>query len=138
MIVLDESIYDERLATSILRWYPGTVTSIVKLRPSTLVKDEAIPMLLRRVSQPTFLTINVDDFWLKVAAQPSYCIVAVPLRQHESLFAADWLRRCLRLPQFRTKASRMGKVILLRPTHIEYYESNRQIIELEWSESASQ
>lgn len=132
MIVLDESIYDERLAESISHWYSGTVVSILALRPATLIKDEAIPMLLRRAIQPTFLTINVTDFWQVMASNGGYCIIAIPITQGDSLLAGDWLRRCLRMAEFSSKANRMGKVILLRPSHIEYYSRDRKVFRLDW------
>lgn len=132
MIVLDENIDRSRLIDQISLWYPGQVVSINTLRPRTLVKDDAIPMLLRLAQQPTFLTINVDDFWLKAEAKPNYCIVALPIRQEEFLSTNDWLRRCLRMPEFSSKANRMGKVILLRPSHVEYYERDRKIFRLDW------
>ena len=51
------------LQAFIARWYRGTVTDITQLRPYTVMLDEAIPMLLRTVSRPTFVTINIADFW---------------------------------------------------------------------------
>lgn len=132
MIVLDESIYDHRLAHKIGHWYRGRVISVVSLRMNTLVKDEAIPMLLREVDRPTFLTINISDFWRKVLPNLNYCIVAADLRQEDSLEAGGLLRRCLSLPEFRTKGNRMGKVILLRSTHLEYYSLDRRIRRLDY------
>ena len=110
----------------------GGLVVTVSLRMNTLVKDEAIPMLLRAVVRPTFLTINISDFWRKVLPHPNYCIVAANLRQEDSLEASDLLRRCLSLPEFRTKGSRMGKVILLRSTYLEYYSLDRKIMRLDY------
>ena len=44
----------------------------------------------------------------------------------------DLLRRVLRLPAFRTKSIRMGKVIHVMPTYIESYAADRQIHRLVW------
>lgn len=132
MIVLDENVYDPQLAARINAWYRGQVIFINSLRPSTLVKDDSIPTLLLQVSQPTFVTINVDDFWLETPAHPRFCIVAATLQQRDWLEVADWLRRCMRLTLFHTKAGRMGKVILLRPSRIEYYSLNRQVMHSPW------
>jgi hypothetical protein len=132
MIVLDESIYDHRLARSIAHWYPGQVISVIALRANTLVKDEAIPMLLQAVAQPTFVTINISVFWKILPPHTGYCIIAADLRQEDSLEVGDLLRRCLRLSEFRTKNNRMGKVILLRPKHLEYYSLERRIIRQEF------
>jgi hypothetical protein len=42
------------------------------------------------------------------------------------------LRRLFRLPDFKTKASRMGKIIRLTRNGIEYYERDRRIHSLPW------
>jgi hypothetical protein len=66
MIVLDEQLLGHSLERDIAQWYRGTVQFITDLRPHTIVKDEAIPALLRQQSQPTFVTINERDFWWRV------------------------------------------------------------------------
>lgn len=58
MIVLDEELQGLGLERAISSWYRGTVLLIKALRPGTVIKDEAIPALLRQVRQPTFVTIN--------------------------------------------------------------------------------
>jgi len=79
MIVLDEQLLGRDLEQDIARWYRGPVQFIIDLRPHSVSKDEAIPDLLRRQSQPTFVTINERDFWRRVAADRRYCIVCFPL-----------------------------------------------------------
>ena len=64
MIVLDEHLQDVGIATGFERWYPGQVRSITALRPGSVIKDEAIPDLLRQLRQPTFVTVNVSE-WAK-------------------------------------------------------------------------
>jgi len=66
MIVLDEQLLGRDLDSEIARWYPSNVRFIIDLRPGTVIKDDAIPALLREQSLPTFVTINVRDFWRKV------------------------------------------------------------------------
>jgi hypothetical protein len=68
MIVLDENVHQQSIMDAVATWYRGRVVSITALRPSTIVKDEAIPPILRRVKQPTFVTTNVLDFWGRVSA----------------------------------------------------------------------
>ncbi|MEZ4707150.1 MAG: hypothetical protein R3A44_08095 [Caldilineaceae bacterium] len=133
MIVVDESIQDPLITEAIATWYRGQVLSVRNLRPGTLVKDDAIPPLLRTAAQPTFVTINVDDFWRKVEADRRYCIVAIVIEQHEALKVPLELRRVLSIPELRTKANRMGKVLRVRPTGIEYYMRDRQVHFLPWS-----
>jgi hypothetical protein len=61
MIVLDEHLQGLELEDAIARWYRGTVVIVKTLRPGTVIKDDAIPTLLRRLKQPTFVTINYAD-----------------------------------------------------------------------------
>jgi len=63
MIVLDENLHDRRIIQAIAIWYSGQVVSVTTLRPRSIIKDDAIPILLRRTTLPTFITINVADFW---------------------------------------------------------------------------
>lgn len=59
MIVLDENILGEIVVDGLKAWYKGKVVSINKLRADTVVKDDAVPAILRTVKQPTFLTTNI-------------------------------------------------------------------------------
>jgi hypothetical protein len=128
MIVLDEQLLGRGLERDIAQWYRGTVQFITDLRPHTIIKDEAIPVLLRRQAQPTFVTINERDFWRKVATDQRYCIVCFVLsdaRAHEIPLA---LRVLLRRPELRTKAQRMGKIMRVTNNDLSYYTfSDRQV-----------
>ena len=132
MIVIDENLHDQRIIEAISAWYPGQVVSVVTLRPGTVIKDEAIPALLLEAVQPTFVTINVTDFWKKVRPHSGYCIIAVALPKRRAREVPDLLRRFFRLPAFETKALRMGKIIRLAPNRIRYYESDRRVQSLPW------
>jgi hypothetical protein len=61
MIVLDENIARQSVLAG-LQWYEGKVVSIKTLRPNTVIKDEAIPSLLSKQKQPTFVTTDVSGF----------------------------------------------------------------------------
>lgn len=50
MIILDEELQGLELEEAIARWYRGSVIIVKKLRPGTVIKDEAIPVLLRQVN----------------------------------------------------------------------------------------
>ena len=132
MIVLDENLKDNILLDAIATWYPGTVTHIKSFRPYTVIKDDAIPGLLLTASQPTFVTVNADDFWRKVNAHQGYCIVAFELPQHKADELPEMLRRLLKMPEFKSKAVRMGKVLQIRENRIRYYEQDRQVHVLSW------
>jgi hypothetical protein len=62
MIVLDEQLLGRDIELEIAKWYRGAVQFIMDLRPNTVIKDDAIPELLRQQSQSTFVTINEKDF----------------------------------------------------------------------------
>lgn len=73
MIVLDEQLLGRNIEEQIARWYQGAICFITDLRPNTVIKDDAIPKLLQQENQPTFVTINEQDFWRKTA--PSVSII---------------------------------------------------------------
>jgi len=74
--------------------------------------DANIIPLLRNQKRATFFTRD-RDFWDARLSDSNYCIVWLDI---QAMRAADYIRRFLRHPQFRTAAMRMGKVIQVRPT----------------------
>lgn len=132
MLIIDENLHDQRIMVALSTWYPGQVVSVVTLRPGTVIKDEAIPGLLLTATQPTFITINIDDFWRKAQPHRAYCIVTLALPKERAQQVPLFLRRFFRLAAFRTKALRMGKVIRLSQDRIEYYESGWHLQSLQW------
>ena len=128
MILLDENVHQQRIMASIAAWYRGQVRSLTTLRPNTLIKDEAIPTVLRSVRQPTFVTTNVGDFWRRIPAHSRYSVVCVALPNERLHELPPLLRRLLRLPEFNTKARRMGKVIRVSPSQLQYYEQQGEDI----------
>ena len=134
MIVLDEGIYDPDIARRIAVWYPGRVVSVTALRPRTVVKDDAVALLLRTAQQPTFITINVSDFGRVIDCSIAYAIICIDLPIRQASEIPDWLRRCLQSNMFKTKVARMGKIICLRPSRIDYYGSDGRIASLAWTE----
>ncbi|MCC7161267.1 MAG: hypothetical protein IT331_02140 [Anaerolineae bacterium] len=131
MIVLDENLQDRRIRDAIAQWYQGQVVSIRELRPGTVIKDDAIPSLLQRADQATFITINADDFWLRVQPSQRFCILVFDLPKERSLEIPQLARAVLQNDLLKSKAARMGKIIRWSPTLIEYYESNRRIQQME-------
>jgi hypothetical protein len=128
MIVLDEQLLGRGLERDIAQWYRGTVQFITDLRPHTIIKDEAMPVWLRRQAQPTFVTINERDFWRKVATDQRYCIVCFVLSDARAREIPLVLRALLRRPELRTKAQRMGKIMRVTNNDLSYYTfSNRQV-----------
>lgn len=121
MIVLDEQLLGRGIETTIAQWYPGSVRFIIDLRPGTVIKDEAIPMLLEHESEPTFVTINETDFWKRVAISEHFCVVCVSLTDARVAEIPGLLQRLLRHPDFRTKAGRMGRVVRVTGAGASYY-----------------
>lgn len=124
MIVLDEQLGSSRIIAGIERWYFGSVITLNELRPGSRVLDDAAPTLLRKVKQPTFVTINHKDFWRVIPASPAYCVVCLKLTSDRSLETPTLLRAVLSLPEFKTKRDRMGIVILAGPRSLQTYRAD--------------
>lgn len=121
MIVLDDQISNRFSASRIERWYPGAVVSIRASRPHGQILDPEIPALLRKLRQPTFVTINYRDFFNRQFLHADYCLACFKLEQQEQDRLPDLLRGILRLPDYRTKARRMGKIISWTESGITHF-----------------
>ena len=126
MIVLDEQLLGRQLEIEIAKWYRGRIQFIHELRPHTVVKDDAIPDLLRQQSQPTFVTINEKDFWRKVAITPHFCMVCFTLPDLRVGEIPPLLRSLLQHTEFKTKAKRMGKVIRVSEKEVSCYTAEER------------
>lgn len=133
MIVLDEQLKGRRrLDTQIGRWYHGPVIFVTELRPNTVIKDEAIPVLLRQANLPTFITINETDFWRKFPADERFCLICFALSDAKADEIPQRLRQLLQMPEFASKANRMGKVIRVTNHQITFYTTgSRQLITIQ-------
>jgi hypothetical protein len=130
MIILDEELQGLGLEAAIARWYRGAVLIVTQLRPGTVIKDDGIPGLLRRVKQPTFVTINYPDFWRRVPADASFCVVCLKLAADRHAEISDLLHRVFRSAEFRTKSVRMGKVVSVSRRVIQYYCTSDKLIHI--------
>lgn len=128
MIILDEQLLKQSIRVAIAKWYRGSVRVVPDLRPQTVIKDDAIPDLLRRENQPTFVTINEKDFWKKVPIDSLFCVVCFPLPYTRVDEIPQALRALFRHPEFKTKAARMGKVIRVSQKGIAYYNFDERKI----------
>jgi hypothetical protein len=124
MIVLDEQLQGPRIKNAISQWYPGKIVSVIELRPGTVIKDDAIPALLSQESDPTFVTINESDFWLKVPISYRFCVVCIALPDFRMKEVPELLRRLLRHSDYQSKAQRMGTVFRLSATEALFYSVN--------------
>lgn len=133
MIVLDEQLLSYGLRQHVVQWYRGTVIDITQLRPETVIHDEAIPMLLRAARRPTFVTINVADFWQRVAPEARFCIVCVAVPHTRALEVSILVRRLFAFTLFRTQNQRLGKMIRVSQRQVQYYTTaDRTIQRLDW------
>jgi len=82
--------------------------------------DDNIVVLLHRLKQPTLLTRD-EDFFRRKLCHSGYCLVFLDARPAES---AEFIRRVLRHPQFRTKAQRMGTVARAHHDGIHFWRRN--------------
>lgn len=130
MIVLDEELQGLGLEEAISRWYGGSVILIKALRPGTVIKDEAIPSLLRQAKQPTFVTINHSDFWRRAKADKSYCIICFKLTSDQADLIPSQLRQLFKLAEFKTKRARMGNVVLISLRGVQCYRPSEKIIHI--------
>ncbi|NUO78839.1 hypothetical protein HUU05_02085 [candidate division KSB1 bacterium] len=133
MIVLDENIFGRIVVKGLTTWYKGQLTSINELRVNTVVKDDAVPVILRTVKQPTFITTNVSDYWRKMPAHKAYCMICFELTNEQVVEIPRLLRAVLGFKEFKTKSVRMGKIVRVRRHRIDYYEiGSNQTSTLNW------
>lgn len=132
MIVLDENLRLKRLQRQISGWYRGSVVTILDLTPLTVVKDDLVARILLTAKSPTFVTINVNHFWKRIEPNDAYCIVCFATEQDDVATLSAPLRNLFSLPNFATKSQRMGKVIRVKPSYIDYYEKRKTIKRIEY------
>jgi hypothetical protein len=91
------------------------------LRSASLVckdRNEIIP-LLHALRHPTFFTRDHDFYnpWLR---HHGYCLVYLDVRPAQT---AQFIRRFLRHPMFRTQAQRLGKIVRLHQGGITIWQA---------------
>lgn len=122
MIVLDEQI-SRRSVREGFSWYVGQVAFLRECRPTGVIKDDLVPVILRKLRQPTFVTINVVHFWRRLEADRRYCLLCLPLA-HERVWAVpELVRRLFQRDGLRTKAARCGTVVLAHPKGARCYDT---------------
>ena len=128
---MSQFILDEQLAASdVLVPLQETlkVRRLTDLRPKEQILDDRVPEILLALKGPTFITID-QDFWDRYLCHPGYCILYFYLRDQDQDRLPELLRALLRLPEFRTRASRLGKVVRVRAARIDFWQ--HQVPELQ-------
>ena len=118
-IIIDEQLTYRLVVEPIRTWI--TVRRIKELRPRQIIKDDRVLQILCRLKQPTFVTIDAG-FYDKRKRDKRYCILYFALTTRQQGQIPNLLRRLLRLPEFRTKAARMGKMAQVKQTTVTYWQ----------------
>lgn len=116
--ILDDQLAAPVIVPALARW--TRVQRLRDLRPHEVIKDDRVPMLLRSLRQPTFVTIDVG-FWNRRYCDRRYGVIFFPLRDVEQHRLPELLRRLVRLPEFRTRRARMGVVARVSAASIAYW-----------------
>jgi hypothetical protein len=96
--------------------------------------DDRVPEILRTLRTPTFISIDAG-FWDHAWRDRRCCILSFALRADEQWEIADLLRRLIRLPEFRTRAARMGKVARVSREGVRRWQVGDEVEHaLPWSE----
>ena len=130
-LVLDDQLDVQIILPELSPWI--TAVRLQSLRPGELVLDDRVPEILRTLKTPTFVTID-RGFWKRSLCNPGYCILCFELRSEDQRLLPGLLRRLFRLPEFRTRAARMGKVARVEQTAVTYWEAGKKAV-LELAES---
>jgi hypothetical protein len=105
MLLLDENILHRQ--QQLLRNWRVPVRQIGKELGYLGMPDEAILALLTQLRHPTFFTRDLD-FYRRSLCHQRYCLVHLDVTPDE---VAQYIRRFLRHPEYRTQAQRMGLVL---------------------------
>jgi hypothetical protein len=118
-ILVDEHLSRTEVLEPLLKWI--TARKIEELAPEETLKDDRILQILRRQNRPTFVTRDAG-FYQKRYRDRRYCLVYFSLPDLEQNRLPRLLRRLFRLVGFKTKASRMGKVVRVSDEKIDFWQ----------------
>jgi hypothetical protein len=128
VIILDENIPESQW--QLLRSWRIRALLIGRDISEKGIQDDRLPGLLVNQRRPTFFTRD-EGFYDRKLCHASYCLVYLAVRPNES---ALFVRRCLRHPQFNTRARRLGAVIRVSSAGLQMWRLNegREVF-LSWS-----
>lgn len=125
LLIFDEQINREAAIEPLESW--ATVRRLKDVRPREMIDDDRVPDLLRRLNHPTFVTID-GGFWDRQYRDKHYCIPYIAVSDDQQFKIPALLRQLFRLPEFKTKTARVGKVARISSTRIEYLQVNDETI----------
>jgi hypothetical protein len=95
--------------------------------------DDAVPLLLRRVRYPSFVTINVNDFWRRMAPDDHFAILCFSLSHSQARAISSLLRRLFTTDAFRTRRNRVGKIARVSLQQVQYYTTKSWAVQtIDW------
>ena len=121
MIVLDENLQVLRLGNLIATWYEGVCATSQTSIQGQLLRTKPFLPIYGNSGGATFVTTNVTDFWRRGRADARYGIVCLSLPNERLREVPNLLRRLFRLPELKTKAARIGKVVRVSRRQVQYY-----------------
>lgn len=86
------------------------------------IKDEQIITFIQQMSGVLFLTRD-SDFFSKEYCHSKYCIVYLDVEKFEVAF---FIRKFLKHPFFNTTKKRLGRVVKMNQTIIQFYKLNSE------------
>ena len=131
LLILDDQLDRKLVQRPLQRWI--TCQVLHDLRPDELILDDRVPEILLTLTKPTFVTID-QGFWHRQWCHPGYSILYFALRNDQQGKLPGMLRSLLHLNEFRTRASRMGKVARVSADAIDYWQHDMDgIKQISWS-----
>jgi len=118
-ILVDEHLSRTEVLAPLRTWI--TAQKIEDLAPDETLKDERILQLLRSQKQSTLVTLDAG-FYHKRHRDRRYCLIYFALPHLEQSRLPGLLRQLFRLPEFKTKAACMGKVVQVSDEKIEFWQ----------------
>ena len=135
-IVVDEHLGRTEALEPLQKWI--TARKIEELRPGEVIKDDRVLQLLTTLRQPTLVTID-QGFYAKRHRDARHCLLYFAVPESRQRVIPRLLRRLLRLPPFKTRAARMGKVACISAAHIQYWQfSDERLYEVDWGREPQQ
>ncbi len=118
MILLDENITkDQKDLLERWRFRLKQIGVDVKTKG---IKDEQIITLIQQLNAVLFLTRD-SDFFKSEYCHSKYCIVYLDVEKFEEAY---FIRKFLKHSMFNTSKKRMGKIIKINQTLMQYYILN--------------
>jgi hypothetical protein len=127
--ILDENITRDQ--ADLLRAWGVACRSLARDCGKAGLGDEDIIPFLLTLKRPCFLTRD-EDFFQRHLLHARYCLAWFNVATDETAF---FIRRFLRHPLFRTQEQRLGKVIRVHASGLEYWARGAaRLTAVDWSE----